>query len=76
MKRRFCFGEFQISQKNVKDRQKKKKTGKIRCITRRTRLGEEKTCSLYMPARELDGIEVVVGIFWKVLELKKLLLSV
>lgn len=29
-----------------------------------------------MPARELDGIEVVVGIFWKVLELKKLLLSV
>lgn len=30
---------------------------------------------VYMPVRELDGIEVVVDIFWKVFELKKLLLS-
>lgn len=31
--------------------------------------------SLFIPAREFDGIDVVVGIFWKVFELKKLLLS-
>lgn len=30
---------------------------------------------VYIPVRELDGIEVVVDIFWKVFELKKLLLS-
>jgi len=29
----------------------------------------------YIPVREFDGIEVVVGSFWKVFELKKLLLS-
>jgi len=31
--------------------------------------------SLCIPVREFDGIEVVVGSFWKVFELKKLLLS-
>lgn len=33
------------------------------------------TIYVYMPVKEAGGTEVVVEIFWKVFELKKLLLS-